>query len=154
MPYSDPNDLRRLKVDHAYENSERGYVLRNIGSKYNPSRQTKWIPEILKQDFWQLYMNHIQIMKEKFPKTNGRICSYCLKEYSFIRRMGTRGKGYVGQKKQVPTNFSIDRYDTRLTYQYNNIVFCCIGCNQRKRDSVPEDWKNYNRVGKEIGYET
>jgi len=99
-------------------------------------------------------MNHIQIMKERFPKTNGRICSYCLKEYSFMRRLGTRGKGYTGQKSQVQTNFSIDRYDSRLTYKYNNVVFCCVGCNQRKRDSNPNDWNNYIRVGREIGYGT
>ena len=154
MPYKNPNDPRRVQKDYEYDNSERGFILRNITSKYTKSRNTKWIPEITKQDFWQLYMNHIQIMKEKFPKTNGRICSYCLKEYSFMRRLGTRGKGHTGQKSQVQTNFSIDRYDSRLTYKYNNVVFCCVGCNQRKRDSNPNDWKNYIRVGREIGYGT
>ena len=71
-----------------------------------------------------------------------------------MRRLGTRGKGYTGQKGQVQTNFSIDRYDSRLTYKYNNVVFCCVGCNQRKRDSNPNDWNNYIRVGREIGYGT
>ena len=154
MPYKNPSDPRRIKSDHAYGNSERGFVLRNISNKYSPSRLSlKWAPEILKKDFWQLYMNHIQVMKEKFPKTNGRICSYCLKEYTFIRRIGSRGQGYRSSRGQITTNFSIDRFDSRLTYKYNNIVFCCVGCNERKRDSLPNDWENYIRVGGEIGYE-
>ena len=155
MPYKDPNDPRRIKSDHAYGNSERGFVLRNISNKYSPSRLSlKWAPEILKKDFWQLYMNHIQVMKERFPKTNGRLCSYCLKAYTFIRRIGSRGQGYRSSRGQIITNFSIDRFDSRLTYKYNNVVFCCVGCNERKRDSLPNDWKNYIRVGGEIGYGT
>ena len=57
--------------------------------------------------FWQLYMNHIQIMKEKFPKTNGRICSYCLKEYSFIRRMGPEVKGMLAKKNKYQQIFQL-----------------------------------------------
>ena len=154
MPYKDPNDPRRIQKDHEYDNSERGFILRNITSKYTKSRNTKWKPEITKQDFWHLYMNHIQVMKERFSKTDGRVCSYCLKNYTFIRRIGSRGQGYRSSRGQIATNFSIDRFDSRLTYKYNNIVFCCVGCNERKRDSLPNDWKNYIRVGREIGYGT
>ena len=63
--------------------------------------------------------------------------------------MGSRGKGYQGRKGQHPTNFSIDRWDPRLTYEINNVIFCCVGCNEKKKNSNPDDWKNFLRVGKE-----
>jgi len=37
-----------------------------------------------------------------------------------------------------------------LSYNIDNIVFCCVGCNDRKRNSNPNDWKNFIRVGREI----
>ena len=95
-------------------------------------------------------MNHIIIMKEKFPKTDGRLCRYCEKPFTFVTKRGTRGKGYQGRGTQNHNNFSIDRWDPKLTYQSNNIIFCCGGCNDRKKNSTPDDWKNFIRVGKEI----
>lgn len=103
-----------------------------------------------KKEFWRLYMNHIIDMKEKFPGTDGRLCRYCEQPFTFVTRLGTRGKGYQGRGPQNFNNFSIDRWDPRLTYQSNNIVFCCTGCNDRKKNSTPDDWKNYLRVGKEL----
>lgn len=67
--------------------------------------------------------------------------------------MGTRGKGYQGRKGQIKTNFSVDRYDPRLTYRTDNIIFCCVSCNDKKRDSNPDDWKNYLRVGGEFRHD-
>ena len=64
--------------------------------------------------------------------------------------MGTRGEGYQGRKTQTYSNVSIDRFDPRLSYNIDNIVFCCVGCNDRKRNSNPNDWKNFIRVGREI----
>ena len=95
-------------------------------------------------------MNHIINMKEKFPGTDGRICRYCEQPFTFKARRGTRGKGYQGRQGQIKTNFSIDRYDPRLTYMTDNIVFCCVACNDKKRDSNPSDWLNYLRVGLEF----
>jgi hypothetical protein len=95
-------------------------------------------------------MNHIINMKEKFPGTDGRICRYCEQPFTFKARRGTRGKGYQGRRGQITTNFSIDRYDPRLTYMTDNIVFCCVSCNDKKRDSNPSDWLNYLRVGLEF----
>ena len=96
-------------------------------------------------------MNHIILMKEKFPGTDGRLCRYCEQPFTFITKMGVRGKGQ-NKKRGTPifTNFSIDRYDPRLTYQSNNIIFCCFGCNDRKHHSTPDDWENYLRVGEEF----
>jgi len=95
-------------------------------------------------------MNHIINMKHKFPESDGRICRYCENPFTFKTRRGTRGKGYQGRKGQNPTNFSIDRYDPRLTYITSNIIFCCVSCNDKKRNSNPDDWKNFLRVGKEF----
>ena len=63
----------------------------------------------------------------------------------------TRGKGLNPNRgTQNHNNFSIDRYDPRITYKQNNIIFCCFGCNDRKHNSNPDDWKNYLRIGKEL----
>ena len=96
-------------------------------------------------------MNHIILMKEKFPDSDGRLCRYCEKPFTFETRMGVRGKGQPNNRAtQNYNNFSIDRFDPRLTYQNNNIVFCCVGCNDRKHNSNPDDWENYLRIGKEL----
>ena len=153
MAYKDPYDPRKLTIDYVYLNTERGFVTRMISNRFKPSHGKygghKPDPSIDKMEMWRIYMNHIIIMKEKFPNTDGRICIYCEQPFTFIARMGTRGKGYQGRKGQHKTNVSIDRWDPRLTYQDNNIVFCCVNCNDKKRNSNPEDWKNYQRVGKE-----
>ena len=153
MGYKNPHDPRRLVKDFNYMNTERGYVTRCISSKFKPTYEEngghKPDESMDKKEMWRLYMNHIIKMKEKFPKSNGRVCSYCEKPFTFISRMGTRGKGYVGRKSQHKTNISIDRWDPRLTYEADNIIFCCVACNDKKRDSNPDDWKNYIRVGKE-----
>jgi hypothetical protein len=152
MGYKDPNDERRVQKDFEYQNSERGYVTRCISAKFKPSykKYGGHFPAIDKKEFWRLYMNHIINMKEKFPGTDGRICRYCEQPFTFKARMGTRGKGYQGRKGQIKTNFSVDRYDPRLTYMTDNIVFCCVSCNDKKRDSNPSDWLNYLRVGLEF----
>ena len=153
MAYRDPYDPRRIIKDHAYLNTEKGYVTRMISNKFKPSHAKYGghipAPSIDKMEIWRIYMNHLIKMKEKFPDTDGRICAYCEQPFTFITRMGTRGKGYLGRKGQHKTNVSMDRWDPRLTYQDNNIVFCCVNCNDKKRNSNPDDWKNYQRVGKE-----
>jgi hypothetical protein len=152
MGYKNPHDERRIDKDFAYMNSERGYITRTITAKFKPSykKYGGHTPKIDKKEFWRLYMNHIINMKEKFPGTDGRICRYCEQPFTFKARRGTRGKGYQGRQGQIKTNFSIDRYDPRLTYMTDNIVFCCVSCNDKKRDSNPSDWLNYLRVGLEF----
>ena len=163
MAYKDPNDPRktdakRLQKDHAYMNSERGFIVSCIARKFKPSIKKYGghmaHESIDKKEFWRLYMNHIIDMKEKFPGTDGRLCRYCEQPFTFITKMGVRGKGLNPIRgTQNQTNFSIDRWDPRLTYKQNNIVFCCFGCNDRKHNSNPDDWKNYLRVGKELKHD-
>tara|TARA_R110000851_G_scaffold142263_1_gene280687 strand:+ start:67 stop:555 length:489 start_codon:yes stop_codon:yes gene_type:complete len=159
MAYKDPNDPRktdakRLQKDYEYMNTERGFVILSIARRFKPSAR-KYGGHMAdksmdKKEFWRLYMNHIIIMKEKFPDSDGRLCRYCEQPFTFVTKMGTRGKGYQGRGPQNFNNFSIDRLDPRLTYQNNNIVFCCTGCNDRKKNSTPEDWENFIQVGKEL----
>ena len=142
MAYKDPNDPRktdakRLQKDYEYMNTERGFVILSIARRFKPSAR-KYGGHMAdksmdKKEFWRLYMNHIIIMKEKFPDSDGRLCRYCEQPFTFVTKMGTRGKGYQGRGPQNFNNFSIDRLDPRLTYQNNNIVFCCTGCNDRKK---------------------
>ena len=158
MAYKNPNDpevlKKRAEIDFAYMNTERGFVVSCIARRFKPSAK-KYGGHIAdesmdKKEFWRLYMNHIIIMKEKFPDSDGRLCKYCEQPFTFETKRGTRGKGYQGRGTQNPNNFSIDRLDPRLTYQTNNIVFCCFGCNDRKKNSTPDDWKNFIRVEKEL----
>ena len=159
MAYKDPNDprktdARRIQKDYEYMNSERGFVTLSIARRFKPSAR-KYGGHMAdksmdKKEFWRLYMNHIIIMKEKFPDSDGRLCRYCEQPFTFVTKLGTRGKGYQGRGPQNHRNFSIDRFDPRLTYKQNNIIFCCFGCNDRKKNSTPDDWENYLRIGKEL----
>ena len=159
MAYKDPKDprktdARRIQKDFEYANTERGFVTLSIARRFKPSAR-KYGGHIAdnsmdKKEVWGLYMNHIILMKEKFPDSDGRLCRYCEQPFTFVTKMGTRGKGYQGRGPQNHTNFSIDRLDPRLTYQNNNIVFCCFGCNDRKKNSTPDDWRNFIRVEKEL----
>ena len=139
MAYKNPNNpevlKKRAEIDFAYMNTERGFVMSCIARKFKPSTKKYGghlaADHMDKKEFWRLYMNHIIIMKEKFPNSDGRLCRYCEQPFTFVTKLGTRGKGYRGRGAQNFNNFSIDRWDPRLTYKQNNIVFCCTGCNDR-----------------------
>lgn len=98
-------------------------------------------------------MNYTIIMKEKYPQTNGYICCYCKHPWSFYTHYKTRGKGLKKRSKLTPEtehNFSIDRWDPTITYTYDNIRFCCLGCNNRKSSSTPLDWENFKEAKDDI----
>ena len=132
MAYKNPNDpevlQKRAVMDHAYMNSERGFIMSCIARKFKPSAKKYGghhaHESMDKKEFWRLYMNHIILMKEKFPDSDGRLCRYCEKPFTFETRMGVRGKGQPSNRAtQNYNNFSIDRFDPRLTYKDNNIIF-------------------------------
>ncbi len=126
MAYKDFNDPRktnaaRVLKDNEYMNTERGFVTASISRRFIPSI-LKYGGHLVhesidKKEFWRLYMNHIIIMKEKFPESDGRLCRYCEKPFTFVTKLGTRGTGYHGRGTQNPANFSIDRWDPTITYQ-------------------------------------
>ena len=139
------------EVDYKYLNSERGKIMEVItgifGRPYSNNNRVKWIPELEKKDVWLIVMNHIARMKEKFPGSNGRLCFFCKKPWTYIRRPSNG----TGVKQQViNTNFSMDRLDCEQTYKKGNIVCCCFACNDRKGSSTPKDWRVYIEAEKEL----
>ena len=139
------------EVDYKYLNSERGKIMEVISGIFcrpnNKDNRKKWIPELEKKELWLIIMNHIAYMKEKFPESNGRLCFFCKKPWTYIRRP----RSGAGVKQQViATNFSIDRFDCEQTYKKGNIVCCCFACNDRKGSSTPKDWRVYIKAEKEL----
>ena len=160
MPYANPHDPRKLKNVNKYNNSYRGFIITKISHIFKPSknnpqpgRNKVWVPECSREDIWQKFMNHIVRMKEKYPGTDGHICSYCKKILTYIAKKRTSiGKGHTKRGPMNPntlSNFSMDRWDPRITYTYNNIRFCCLDCNNRKNSSTPEDWDNFKEAKNE-----
>lgn len=110
---------------------------------YNSNYQRKgYIPEITLEGMYEELILQIQLMKEKFPGTDGRLCRYCEKPWTYTR------KGF--REKKIATNFSMDRFNPNETYKKGNIVFCCSECNSKKRDSSKKDWLKYLEIDKEI----
>ena len=140
--------------DFKYNNSERGFIVNCIGSIFKPSRnqhrKNRWFPQITKQEIWEDLLIHIHYMKEKYPKSDGRLCRYCHKPWTYLARKKQRYPKVSNTRgSQHTTNFAVDRLNPELTYQRRNIVFCCSACNDRKHDSTPTDWKNFTGVLKE-----
>ena len=128
-----------------YMNTERGYVLEVIGGIFQrykkKDNRKKWKPECTKQDIYDELMLYIQ--------DHGRNCEYCKKPWTYKRNLGTRQEGYNGRGPKIETNFSVDRLDSTQTYKQDNIVFCCVGCNNRKNQVRLSDIFNIIRVYKE-----
>jgi len=139
--------------DFIYNNKERGFIVNIISHIFKPSRierkdrKKQWKPEMTKQEMWEELFLHVEFMKDLYPKSEGRLCRYCHKPWTYLTRKKQRGTLKPRRRgSQHPTNFSIDRFYSTITYRSGNIVFCCSGCNERKHDSAPDDWKNYLRV--------
>ena len=112
---------------------------------------------VSKMVFYQLFMNHIISMKEKFPESDGRLCRYCEAPLTFIAyRERTREERKLRlnfakkARAKVDTNLSVDRLNPLIDYTANNIIFCCGGCNRRKNDVTPADVLNIMRVYQEV----
>ena len=142
---------KQEQTDSLYLNSERGKIMEVINSiflryKHKKDRRKVWYPEVDKKELWLIIMNHIAHMKQKFPKSNGRLCFFCEKPWTYIRKKrGVRKLGSV-----VVTNFSIDRFDCEQTYKKGNIVCCCFACNARKGSSTKADWRTFIKREKEL----
>ena len=140
--YRAENKEKIALTDSKYINSERGYIKETINGIFirchmNNNRK-KWIPECTKQDIYDELMLYIQ--------DHGRNCEYCKEPWTYIRRLGTRGEGWKKRGPKVITNFSIDRLDSEKTYTVDNLVFCCVGCNNRKNQVRLSDIINIIRV--------
>ena len=141
--YRAENAEKIALAENKYMNTERGYVNEVIGGIFQRAKRKttrkKWLPDMSKQDVYDELMLYVQ--------DHGRTCEYCKEQWTYVRRLGTRGKGHRGIKRAgIETNFSIDRLDTTKTYSRDNIVFCCVGCNNRKNAVRISDLTNILEV--------
>ena len=151
--YKSKNREKVALANHKYINTEKGFIketIRSIFYRYKKNNdRKKWIPECTQEQIWselELYM-----------KEHGKICEYCKEPWTYKRKMGTVGEGLKKRGPRIDTNFSIDRLDATKTYmvtdpalnQISNLVFCCIGCNNRKNMVTLSDVNNIKRVWKE-----
>ena len=126
-----------------YINTERAYVgevINGIFSRYKKKNaRLKWKPEGTKQDIYDELMLYIQ--------DHGRHCEYCKEPWTYSRPL-TNEKNSDGRRRnfRIDTNFSIDRLDSEKTYTVDNLVFCCVGCNNRKNQVRLSDLINILRV--------
>jgi len=129
-------------AEHKYINTERAYVMEVINGVFyrykKKDARLKWKPECTKEEIYDELMLYIQ--------DHGRHCEYCKKPWTYKRVLGDRGRGYNGRGPKIVTNFSIDRLDSTKTYMLDNLVFCCVGCNNRKNQVRLSDIFNIIRV--------
>ena len=141
--YKAENKEKIALMNHKYINSERGYINETINSIFSRSRKNdnrkRWIPECTKQDIYDELMLYIQ--------DHRRHCEYCKKPWTYSRPL-TNEKNSSGRRRnfRIDTNFSIDRLDSEKTYTVDNLVFCCVGCNNRKNQVRLSDVVNILRV--------
>ena len=151
--YKSKNKERIAQDNNKYINTEKGYTKETINSIFQRAKEQKsnrtrkkWIPECTQPEIFAELELYIQ--------EHGRICEYCKKPWTYIRKMGTIGEGFKKRTDTIFTNFSIDRLDSTKTYvltnpalnQVSNLVFCCIGCNNRKNQVTLSDIDNIKRV--------
>ena len=153
LEYKSKNKERIAQDNNKYINTEKGYTKETINSIFQRAKEQKsnrtrkkWIPECTQPEIFAELELYIQ--------EHGRICEYCKKPWTYIRKMGTIGEGFKKRTDTIFTNFSIDRLDSTKTYvltnpalnQVSNLVFCCIGCNNRKNQVTLSDIDNIKRV--------
>jgi len=127
MPYKNSKDSRKRLSNIKYDNTEKGFITNRIASIYTKTRIKRrgYFPKITKQEVWAELLLHVEKMKDLFPETDGRVCRYCFKPWTYI---ALREKN----KDKKNSNFSIDRLDNDRTYEKGNIIFCCHQCNDTK----------------------
>ena len=148
-----------------YFSSEKGFITAAIARKFKPSVTDKeqfflsqskhrspgsrmkkfWAVEMTKQEMYAELILHIQLMKDKFPESDGRLCRICEKPWTYLRNEpGMKGA------RRFPTNFSIDRFNTLENYKKGNVIFCCNQCNRSKNSSEKWMWIKLLEIDKEL----
>jgi len=136
--------------DKKYSNSEKGFFSqlwnglkkrcdKNSYYHRNSNRKLQVNNDIRGRD-------HLLEMWEKQKKLLGG--PYCIYTGVELTTKKSKGKGYTGATK---TNISMDRIDSSLPYQEDNIVFCSWEFNDRKAGVTIDDcklilkvWENRN----------
>lgn len=148
------NKMRNAVQRKIYMSQEKNFVRVAMMRPFKPSnmfpkksanssyqRQVR-IPDITLEGMYEELILHIQLMKDKFPWTDGRICRYCEKPWTYVNTGFKQGRNHP--------NFSVDRFNSDETYKKGNIVFCCTQCNTRKNSTTKKDWLKYLEIDKEI----
>ena len=155
--WRDNNIEKSIATEKKYMGIEKNFILSTLRRPFKQSVmypkkrknqsyiRKSWIPEITLDGMYEELMLHIELMKNKFPESDGRLCRYCEKPWTYIRNYKK-----VGSRTVTKTNFSIDRFDSMQTYKKNNIIFCCNGCNTLKNGSTKEMWIKFLEIDKEI----
>jgi len=156
MPYANKNNYKISESNFKYDNSQKGFIITKMGQIFKPSsfklrpgRNCVWKPKISREDLKLKLSNHVLNMAKDYPETDGYICSYCKSPFTYITNRRSAGPILLKRSKSDPAkihNFSIDRWDPTVTYTYENIRFCCLGCNNRKSSSTPNDWQNFKEA--------
>ena len=145
--------IKKAIADQRYGQSEKGFVGNKWVHLSKPSarRRGKNGKEIkitlTKQTYWLEYLNHKQIMMGKYPESDGKLCRYCEKPFTFKEAVVNVGNKKAKRKSgTIKTNLSVDRLDNNKGYEEGNVIFCCAGCNNRKNQVLIQDCKNILRV--------
>ena len=139
----------------AYWTNEINFVREIIGIRYRPS-QNKWKVSMTRDEIYAELILHIQLMKDKFPESDGRLCRICYNPWTYQRsnptmdQIGTGTSGSTAPRKNFERNFSMDRFDTAKGYEKGNIIFCCRKCNQAKNSSEKWMWIRLLEIDKEL----
>jgi hypothetical protein len=145
--------IKNREKNLIYINKENNFIWTIIRNIFNPSRifpkfkngysRKGWVPEITPEEIYEELLLHIQLMKDKFPETNGKLCRYCEQPWTTTRIKNNK-------RRTTESNFSMDRFDSNKTYMKGNIIFCCAKCNSTKKDSTKKDWLKYLEIDKEL----
>ena len=112
--WREENIERRNKIDLAYVNSERGYIM-GLWQKIKPkSNMTREI-------FFKFCYDHRD-------KMNGWLSKYSGQQMTMQRSIGLQG----AKRRIRPTNMSVDRVDNKRLYMLGNMVLCTWEENNQK----------------------
>ncbi len=125
---------KRAANEYKYGNSENGFLHIRMRDIYKPSslKRRKLIPECTKDEIKKHFYEYVE--------KHGRNCFYCKQPWTYVTNKYIPGNGANKQSDKGKSrankikNFSIDRLDSSKTYSIDNIVFCCVECNLRKKD--------------------
>ena len=146
IKYVNNNQEKVANSKHRYANTEIGFLTTAVSGLFSPSKLKLrgYVPTSTKEELKNYFFEYVN----KY----GRICYYCLEPWTYERNLYKGGNGRSFKKFIVNNkNFSIDRLDNDKTYNIDNIVFCCNGCNASKNKISIKLIKRLNEIIKEKG---
>jgi hypothetical protein len=132
MTHSNP--ILRAEYEYNYGNSENGFLTTRIKDIFKPSaiKNRGYSPECTKEEIKKHFYEYVE--------KHGRNCFYCKEPWTYVTNRYIVGNGRNNNSDKGKTrknkikNLSIDRLDSSKTYNIDNIIFCCVECNLRKKD--------------------